>query len=292
MPKENRSSNTEMVSVPRELTQMAADAIDDLLADGVSAVSAAAWVDIPQKLRALLAQPVEQHQDEPVGYQVRTMTDRPGSQWTPWRECCDTTRAMHSHEVGRFNLFGIMREIRPVYTHADPGEVERLRTGLDHMREERDDLSRKLDRFYSRTHGIKNLSVIEQLSDKLAERDSLLQQALQVGGLTQEWHDKVAALSASAEPSAPTVSIPDGYCLMPRRLTAENGAKALLLGEFKLNVVRECPECRDLEEPVEGCDVCDGEGEFAQSHTIPWDQIKFIYSVAVKGLALQPNTDR
>ncbi|PYC28782.1 hypothetical protein DMX06_01000 [Pseudomonas mosselii] len=57
-----------MVSVPRELTQMAADAIDDLLADDVSAVSAAAWVDIPQKLRALLAQPVEQHQGEPAWY--------------------------------------------------------------------------------------------------------------------------------------------------------------------------------------------------------------------------------
>ena len=31
----------------------------------------------------------------------------------------------------------------------------------------------------------------------------------------------------------PESSIPDGYCLMPRRLTTENGAKALLLGEFK-----------------------------------------------------------
>ncbi|MEW9678760.1 hypothetical protein [Pseudomonas sp. TE50-2] len=154
MPTGNRSSTKEMVNLPRELAQMAADAIDDLLADGVSAVSAAAWLDIPETLRALLAKPAEQHQREPA------------------------------------------------------------------------------------------------------------------------------------------VSIPDGYCLMPRRLTAENGAKALLLGEFKLNVVRECPECRDLEEPVEGCDVCDGEGEFAQSHTIPWDQIKFIYSVAVKGLALQPNTGR
>ncbi|WP_434728596.1 hypothetical protein [Pseudomonas soli] len=66
MPTKSRTSNKEMVSVPRELTQMAADAIDDLLADGVSAVSAAAWVDIPQKLRALLPKPAEQHQSEPV----------------------------------------------------------------------------------------------------------------------------------------------------------------------------------------------------------------------------------
>ena len=87
----------------------------------------------------------------------------------------------------------------------------------------------------------------------------------------------------------PVASIPDGYCLMPRRLTAENGAKALLLGEFMLQVTCECPECRELEEPLEGCEICDGEGEYAQRHTIPWDQIKFIYSEAVKGLALQPH---
>ncbi|MCO6690431.1 hypothetical protein [Pseudomonas asiatica] len=90
----------------------------------------------------------------------------------------------------------------------------------------------------------------------------------------------------------PAVSIPDGYCLMPRQLTAENGAKALLLGEFKLEVACECPECRELEEPTGCCEICDGEGEYAQRHTIPWDQIKLIYSEAVKGLALQPNTAR
>ncbi|WP_312146593.1 hypothetical protein [Stutzerimonas kunmingensis] len=99
----------------------------------------------------------------------------------------------------------------------------------------------------------------------------------------------VVGLGPMTESSAPAVSIPDGYCLMPRRLTAENGAKALLLGEFKLEVTREYPECLELDEPAEGCEICDGEGEYAQRHMIPWDKIKFIYSEAVKGLALQPN---
>ncbi|MDT9643590.1 hypothetical protein [Pseudomonas sp. JV245A] len=88
-----------------------------------------------------------------------------------------------------------------------------------------------------------------------------------------------------AEQPAPTV--PDGYCIMPKKLTAENGAKALLLGEFKLQSTHECPECRELEEPSEGCEICDGEGEYGQKHTIPWDQIKFIYSKVVKGLAVK-----
>ncbi|MNN38699.1 hypothetical protein D3C81_1527070 [compost metagenome] len=88
------------------------------------------------------------------------------------------------------------------------------------------------------------------------------------------------------------VSIPDEYCLMPKRLTAESGAKALLLGEFKLEVTQECPECRELDEPVEGCEICDGEGEYGQRHIIPWDKIKYIYSEAVRDLAIQPNTTR
>ncbi|MNC50766.1 hypothetical protein D3C75_1000290 [compost metagenome] len=100
----------------------------------------------------------------------------------------------------------------------------------------------------------------------------------------------VVGLGPMTESSAPLVSIPEGYCLMPRQLTAENGAKALLLGEFKLEVTRECPECLELDEPAEGCEICDGEGEYAQRHTIPWDKIKFIYSEAVKGLTLQPYT--
>ncbi|MFJ3153532.1 hypothetical protein ACIPIX_05210 [Pseudomonas protegens] len=96
------------------------------------------------------------------------------------------------------------------------------------------------------------------------------------------------ALSASADPAAqPVPTVPDGYCIMPKRLTAENGAKALLLGEFKLQSTHECPECRELEEPSEGCEICDGEGEYGQSHVIPWDLIKFIYSKAVKGLAVK-----
>lgn len=86
---------------------------------------------------------------------------------------------------------------------------------------------------------------------------------------------------------APVAAVPDGYCIMPRQLTAENGAKALLLGEFKLLVTKECPECCELEDPVEGCSICDGEGEYGQKHTIPWDQIKFIYSKAVSGLAMK-----
>ena len=99
------------------------------------------------------------------------------------------------------------------------------------------------------------------------------------------WSDYTAL--CRAEQPAPVAVVPDGYCIMPRQLTAENGAKASLLGEFKLLVTKECHECCELEEPTEGCSICDGEGEYGQKHTIPWDQIKFIYSKAVSGLAVK-----
>lgn len=106
----------------------------------------------------------------------------------------------------------------------------------------------------------------------------------------EEAETDAAATGLPVVPVGPSVSIPDGYCLMPKRLSAENGAKALLLGEFKLEVTCECPECLELEEPAEGCEICDGEGEYAQRHMIPWDLIKFIYSKAVTGLALPPHS--
>lgn len=98
---------------------------------------------------------------------------------------------------------------------------------------------------------------------------------------------QAGAFDKPAQQSASVAVIPDGYCIMPRRLTAENGAKTLLLGEFTLKVTMDCPECSEMEEPSEGCGICDGEGEYGQKHTISWDQIKFIYSKAVEGLAIE-----
>jgi hypothetical protein len=101
----------------------------------------------------------------------------------------------------------------------------------------------------------------------------------------------LSQFNASAIQSAPAAkadpAIPNGYCIMPVRLTAENGAKSLLLGEFKLAVEQECSECAGLDEPSEACNICDGEVSYTQNHTISWDQIKFIYSKAVGGLSIK-----
>lgn len=84
-----------------------------------------------------------------------------------------------------------------------------------------------------------------------------------------------------------SVVIPEGYCLMPTRLTAENGAKGLLSGEFHLESVHICHECDGDDETDPECDVCGGEGEYTNRHQITWDDLKDIYNKAVSGLSIK-----
>ncbi len=99
MPTENRSSNTETVGVPRELLERL-----DLGKNTATALAA-----LPA-LRALLAQSA-QHQGEPVAVLYAN-----GAVLTK-ADCGD--------------VFDICCKIEtPLYTHADPGEVERLREAL------------------------------------------------------------------------------------------------------------------------------------------------------------------
>lgn len=86
-------------------------------------------------------------------------------------------------------------------------------------------------------------------------------------------------------PPAPVVNpeftgataVPDGYCIMPLTLTAANGAKGALSGEFKISRTVRCHECGG-----EGCDDCADAGEFEEEITVPWDTIKDIYRAAVE----------
>lgn len=70
----------------------------------------------------------------------------------------------------------------------------------------------------------------------------------------------------------------EGFVLMPRKLTAENGAKLLLSGKFFEIEDIECPEKCDLDE---GCMVCNGSGIVKMWIPVSWNTIKRIYERAV-----------
>lgn len=75
------------------------------------------------------------------------------------------------------------------------------------------------------------------------------------------------------------------YILMPRTLTAENGAKALLSGEFTILHTATCTAC-SFDDPQEDCEVCAGEVEYTEIISVDWSTIKDIYATAVDGLAV------
>lgn len=73
----------------------------------------------------------------------------------------------------------------------------------------------------------------------------------------------------------------DEKVTMPRKLTAENGAKALLLGEFAEHEMIDCPECLE-NGPDEYCEMCVGNHQVMLTVPVSWTTIKAIYDKAVE----------
>ena len=75
------------------------------------------------------------------------------------------------------------------------------------------------------------------------------------------------------------------YVLMPKELTAENGAKALLSGEFHIDREVRNP---DFDDEMEDDDEYFEPEFYTERVFVPWDTIKAIYAMAVSHLANQP----
>lgn len=78
----------------------------------------------------------------------------------------------------------------------------------------------------------------------------------------------------------------DSFVKLPRALTAENGAEALLMGEFFETIEVPCPECAEKDEVSDDCDLCGGFGEIVQNVPVSWDTIKEIYEMIVENMAI------
>jgi len=75
---------------------------------------------------------------------------------------------------------------------------------------------------------------------------------------------------------------------LPDELTAENGAKYLLLGEFKVQVENDCWDCHGIDEgEPETCHTCGGSGVVLDNYDIEWTTIKEIYAKIVKNMAVK-----
>lgn len=75
--------------------------------------------------------------------------------------------------------------------------------------------------------------------------------------------------------------VPDGYCIMPLKLTADNGAKGALCGEFHVQYRIVCQSCVG-----EGCEDCNHTGGWDAEIPVSWDTIKRIHEAAVEACTL------
>ena len=74
--------------------------------------------------------------------------------------------------------------------------------------------------------------------------------------------------------------------MMPKALTAENGAKELLMGEFSEKIILICPDCEGFfyDLPTDQCGTCNNTGTVTKEVDVSWTTIKAIYAMAVKHL--------
>ncbi len=82
--------------------------------------------------------------------------------------------------------------------------------------------------------------------------------------------------------------IPDDWQLVPKRLTAENGAKGALSGEFSETKFINCPECFGDDD----CETCDGSGRIEISVPVTWTTIKAIWAKGVEHFSEAPQQER
>lgn len=90
----------------------------------------------------------------------------------------------------------------------------------------------------------------------------------------------LAARVVELEAQLAAAAIPEGFVPLPRALTAENGAKAELMGEFHETTRGTCEDCGGDGYPDGSdipCETCDGECSIELKVPVSWDTIKQIH---------------
>lgn len=101
-------------------------------------------------------------------------------------------------------------------------------------------------------------------------------------GMKMVNESRAARLQAGDSPETP-----DGWVMVPKKLTAENGAKSVLSGEFSETKFINCPECFGDDD----CETCDGSGRIEITVPVTWTTIKAIWAKGVEHFAAAPQQE-
>ncbi|AOI28891.1 hypothetical protein BFQ28_03220 [Citrobacter freundii] len=107
------------------------------------------------------------------------------------------------------------------------------------------------------------------------------------GGEVRGYRDGWNACRAAMLQAGNSPVTPDGLALVPKRLTAENGAKGVLSGEFSETKFINCPECFGDDE----CETCDGSGRIEITVPVSWTNIKAIWAKGVEHFEAAPQQE-
>ncbi|HEB0980276.1 TPA: hypothetical protein ACMY33_001441 [Yersinia enterocolitica] len=102
------------------------------------------------------------------------------------------------------------------------------------------------------------------------------------------YDEKLAKAEAELSAANEKLQVPAGYCIMPESLTAENGAKGALSGEFFTETDITCEECGGDCDEDDPCEHCNDLGVQTVRAAIGWSTIKDIYKMAVGTTAIRP----
>ncbi|WP_057649593.1 hypothetical protein [Yersinia frederiksenii] len=130
-------------------------------------------------------------------------------------------------------------------------------------------------------------ALLAKLEAAEKERDGLREKVNQADN---EWHrmaDRLLATGKRAEAAEARLLVPEGYCIMPESLTAENGAKGALSGEFFTETDITCEECGGDCDEDDPCEHCNDLGIQTVRAVIGWSTIKDIYKMAVDTTAIR-----
>ncbi|EPZ6101390.1 hypothetical protein ACX6VJ_001420 [Klebsiella variicola] len=190
---------------------------------------------------------------------------------------------MDSEPVGKPFMYGIAdpdgnAHIDDFCVSEDRGLVEDTVNELNYDREEGDDLNYSVVALYRHAR---------PAPEKYNIGDATMRHIFTPTGMTnvydmQAVFDRVEAVLVGMEQPAPVV--PDGYVMAPVRLTAENGAKGALSGEFSETRFVNCPECFGDDE----CETCDSSGRIEITVPVTWTTIKEIWAKGVEHFSATP----
>ncbi|MFI7943878.1 hypothetical protein [Citrobacter freundii] len=107
------------------------------------------------------------------------------------------------------------------------------------------------------------------------------------GGEVRGYRDGWNACRAAMLQAGNSPVTPDGWVTVPKKLTAENGAKGVLSGEFSETKFINCPECFGDDD----CETCDGSGRIEITVPVSWTNIKAIWAKGVEHFEAAPQQE-